>query len=182
MRTINAREITYMKCPQNKIMRKAAKFRTETNVDSPKWLTEEVDIVGICDTTISFFSSEASPLITGEDNIVSILLTDDEKMSQLNKLYRNKVGATNVLSFTNENKYFNVKHILLGDIALSFTTILKESTEAKISFINHVKHLLIHGCLHLIGFDHETTIEAQEMESLEVDILRKLGVPNPYNI
>ena len=182
MRTINAREITYMKCSQNKIMRKVAKFRTETNVDSRKWLSEEVDIVGICDTTISFFSSEASPLITGENNIVSILLTDDEKMSGLNKLYRNKVGTTNVLSFTNENKHSHSKNILLGDIALSFTTILRESNQSKISFINHAKHLLIHGCLHLIGFDHETAIEAQEMEALEANILRKLGVPNPYKI
>ena len=103
-------------------------------------------------------------------------------MSGLNKLYRNKVGTTNVLSFTNENKHSYSKNILLGDIALSFTTILRESNQLKISFINHVKHLLIHGCLHLLGFDHETAIEAQEMEALEVSILGKLGVPNPYNI
>ena len=103
-------------------------------------------------------------------------------MSGLNKLYRNKVGTTNVLSFTNENKHTHSKNILLGDIVLSFTTVLKESTQSKISFIDHVKHLLIHGCLHLIGFDHGTAIEAQKMEALEVDILSKLGVQNPYNI
>ena len=182
MRTINAREITCMKCPQNETMRKSGKFSAETDVDSPKWLSEDVNIIDICETTISSFSNQAIPSITSGNNIVSILLTDDEKMSGLNKLYRNKEGPTNVLSFTNENKHSNSKNIILGDIALSFTTVLKESTQSKISFINHVKHLLIHGCLHLIGFDHETAIEAQEMEVLEVNILRKLGVPNPYNV
>ena len=182
MRTINAREITCMKCPQNETMRKSGKFSAETNVDSPKWLSEDVNIIDICETTISSFSNQAIPSITSGNNIVSILLTDDKKMSGLNKLYRNKAGPTNVLSFTNENKHSNSKNIILGDIALSFTTVLKESTQSKISFINHVKHLLIHGCLHLIGFDHETAIEAQEMEVLEVNILRKLGVPNPYNV
>ena len=109
-------------------------------------------------------------------------MTDDEKMRGLNKLYRNKGGTTNVLSFANENQHTHSKNILLGDIALSFTTVLKESVKSKISFINHVKHLLIHGCLHLIGFDHGTAIEAKKMEALEVDILSKLGVQNPYNI
>ena len=171
-----------MKCPQNKKMRKTRKFSAETNVDSPKWLSEDVNIIDICETTISSFSNQAIPSITSGNNIVSILLTDDKKMSGLNKLYRNKAGPTNVLSFTNENKHSNSKNIILGDIALSFTTVLKESTQSKISFINHVKHLLIHGCLHLIGFDHGTAIEAQKMEALEVDILSKLGVQNPYNI
>jgi len=98
MRTINAREITCMKCPQNKIMRKTGKFSTETNVDSCKWLSEEINIVDICDTTISSFSNHEIASITSGNNIVSILLTDDEKMSELNKLYRNKAGTTNVLS------------------------------------------------------------------------------------
>ena len=171
-----------MKCPQNETMRKSGKFSAETNVDSPKWLSEDVNIIDICETTISSFSNQAIPSITSGNNIVSILLTDDKKMSGLNKLYRNKAGPKNVLSFTNEKKHSNSKNIILGDIALSFTTVLKESTQSKISFINHVKHLLIHGCLHLIGFDHETAIEAQKMEVLEVNILRKLGVPNPYNV
>ena len=171
-----------MKCPQNETMRKSGKFSAETNVDSPKWLSEDVNIIDICETTISSFSNQAIPSITSGNNIVSILLTDDKKMSGLNKLYRNKAGPTNVLSFTNESTHLHSKNVLLGDIALSFTTVLKESTQSKISFINHVKHLLIHGCLHLIGFDHETAIEAQEMEVLEVNILRKLGVPNPYNV
>ena len=171
-----------MKCPQNKKMRETRKFSAETNVDSPKWLIEEVNIINICEATISSFSSQEIPSVASGNNIVSILLTDDEKMSGLNKLYRNKVGTTNVLSFANENQHLHSKNILLGDIALSFSTVLKESTQSKISFINHAKHLLIHGCLHLIGFDHETAIEAQEMEALEANILRKLGVPNPYKI
>ena len=171
-----------MKDPQNKTMTKTGKFAAETNVDSPKWLNKEVNIINICETTISSFSSQAIPSVTSENNIVSILLTDDEKMSGLNKLYRNKVGTTNVLSFKNEKRHSHSTNILLGDIALSFTTILKESTQSKISFINHFKHLLIHGCLHLIGFDHITAIEAQEMEALEVNILHKLGVPNPYKV
>ena len=163
-------------------MRKTKTFSAETNVDSPKWLSKEVNIINICETTISSFSSQAIPSVASGNNIVSILLTDDEKMSGLNTQYRNKVGTTNVLSFTYQNKHSYSKNILLCDIALSFTTILRESNQFIISFINHVKHLLIHGCLHLIGFDHGTAIEAQKMEALEVDILSKLGVQNPYNI
>lgn len=83
-----------MKCPQNETMRKTGKFLAETNVESPKWLSEEVNIINICETTIASFSSQAFPSITSGNNIVSILLTDDEKMSGLNKLYRNKVGPT----------------------------------------------------------------------------------------
>ena len=116
-----------------------------------------------------------------EGKIVSILLTDDEIMSKLNKLYRDKIGPTNVLSFTNGNNQVVGMSSVLGDIALSFTTIVKESTQLKIPFINHVKHLLVHGCLHLLGFNHETTKETQEMEALEIDILHNLGVPNPYD-
>ena len=87
MRTINAREITCMKCPQNKKMRKTRKFSAETNVDSPKWLIKEVNIINICEATISSFSSQEIPSVASGNNIVSILLTDDEKMSGLNKLY-----------------------------------------------------------------------------------------------
>ncbi|MGB1844763.1 MAG: hypothetical protein ACPHIB_11425, partial [Thalassobaculaceae bacterium] len=73
-------------------MRKTKTFLAETNVDSPKWLSEEVNIINICETTISSFSSQAIPSVASGNNIVSILLTDDEKMGELNKLYRNKVG------------------------------------------------------------------------------------------
>ena len=70
-------------------MRKTKKFSVETNVDSPKWLIEEVNIINICEATISSFSSQEIPSVASGNNIVSILLTDDEKMSGLNKLYRN---------------------------------------------------------------------------------------------
>ena len=181
MPTISGREVICMRYPQNETMKNVLKLVPETNIECRKWLKSERNIVAICETTISSLSDKTPLVVKREDNTVSILLTDDEIMSELNKLYRNKIGPTNVLSFTNGNNRVVGMSSVLGDIALSFTTIVKESTQLKIPFINHVKHLLVHGCLHLLGFNHETTKETQEMEALEIDILHCLGVPNPYD-
>jgi probable rRNA maturation factor len=72
------------------------------------------------------------------------------------------------------------EHGLLGDIILSYDTCLKESLEQSKSFGHHTIHLIVHGILHLLGYDHETDEDADEMESLEIEILHNLGIPNPY--
>lgn len=111
------------------------------------------------------------PKLDGE---ISVLLTNDKEVHALNKKFRKKDKPTNVLSFPNgDNGY-------LGDIAMSLDTLEREAKEENKPLENHFTHLLIHGVLHLMGYDHETDEEQEEMESLEIKILKKLDIPNPY--
>jgi len=115
---------------------------------------------------------------------VDVTLTDDPEMQIINQSYRGKDKPTNVLSFPQFNtpqEMKGQKEILLGDIVLSYTTIKTEAREQEKTFENHFTHLLVHGCLHLLGFDHVVISEADKMEALEIMILEKLGIPNPYN-
>ena len=107
---------------------------------------------------------------------VTILLTDDESVRDLNDRFRGKDYATNVLSFpAPENPEGH-----LGDIALAFGVCAREATEQGKPLGHHLQHLVAHGVLHLLGYDHETDAEAEHMEGLERVILAGLGVPDPY--
>lgn len=104
----------------------------------------------------------------------SVLLSDDGKLQMLNKTFRSIDKPTNVLSFpSNEQPY-------IGDIAISICRVLAESKANAKSARNHYAHLLIHGILHLMGYDHETEYEAAVMEEKEVEYLRILDITNPY--
>ncbi|MEP0944817.1 MAG: rRNA maturation RNase YbeY [Rhizobiaceae bacterium] len=110
---------------------------------------------------------------------VSLLFTDDEQVHQLNKQYRQQDKPTNVLSFAAQESGGPVTTIL-GDIVLARQTIEREAREQDKSNHDHLAHLVIHGFLHLLGYDHETEDEAVVMESLESQILAKLGIADPY--
>ena len=104
---------------------------------------------------------------------MAVVLADDAFIRELNRTYRGKDRPTNVLSFHGDDAY-------LGDIVLALETIEREALEQKKSFKNHAVHLLVHGTLHLLGHDHEEEKAAQKMEKMEIKILKKLGVSNPY--
>lgn len=106
---------------------------------------------------------------------LSIALSDDENVQTLNRNYRNKDKPTNVLSFP-----IAPPAPLLGDIVLAYETIKREAKDRDISFDNHLTHLLIHGFLHLQGYDHQTEREASVMEALEIKALASLNIDNPY--
>ena len=113
---------------------------------------------------------------------ISIIFTNDNNIRKINKEYRNCNKVTNVLSFPlYEKELFNLKdnYILIGDIILSYDTIKNESID--ITFEDHLTHLIIHSILHLFGFDHIEDKEAEEMERIEIDILKKMNINNPYN-
>jgi probable rRNA maturation factor len=105
----------------------------------------------------------------------TILLTDDAKLRALNARFRGKNRPTNVLSFptTGSGSY-------LGDIALAFGTAAREAKVGEKSLAAHSTHLVVHGVLHLLGYDHERAREAREMETLETQILAELGIADPY--
>jgi probable rRNA maturation factor len=112
---------------------------------------------------------------------LSILFTDDAAIRELNREWRGKDRATNVLSFpAGPLAPGAAPGPLLGDLALSAETIAAEARAMGIEFEAHLAHLLVHGFLHLLGYDHLEEAEAEEMEGLETRILATLGLSDPY--
>ncbi len=110
---------------------------------------------------------------------VSILLTNDAEQHELNRQWRGKDSATNVLSFPQIEPFGPVTG-LLGDISLARETLEREAAEQGVAFEAHFTHLVVHGFLHILGYDHMTDAEAAEMEGLETVILHGLGIEDPY--
>jgi len=114
---------------------------------------------------------------------IVIMGCDDARIASLNADFRGKPVPTNVLSWpATENPPTKgaMPEIGLGDIAIAFDTCTHEAAEKGISVQDHVTHLVIHGVLHLLGYDHMNDTEAEEMEALEIIALAKLGIDNPY--
>ncbi len=107
-------------------------------------------------------------------------LADDAHIRELNARWRGLDKATNVLSFPAAEPANIAQARLLGDIVLAFETVVREAVVEGTPLADHYRHLVVHGFLHLIGFDHETDIEAQRMETTETRILARLGVADPY--
>ncbi|WP_286265782.1 rRNA maturation RNase YbeY [Thalassotalea atypica] len=110
---------------------------------------------------------------------LTIRLVDEAESQALNLQYREKDKPTNVLSFPFEVPE-GIGLNLLGDLIICAKVVEREANEQNKALNAHWAHMVIHGCLHLLGFDHISDDEAQEMESLEIDILSQLGFNNPY--
>jgi len=118
---------------------------------------------------------------------MAVVLADDDFIHDLNRTYRGKDKATNVLAFPNESLSSDICYLTsgdakrhLGDLVLALETIEREAAEQKKTVKDHVKHLLVHGTLHLLGCDHKRVKDAACMEALEIKILKTLKVRNPY--
>lgn len=136
----------------------------EILIDDERWdsILKDVDMRAIIDRTKT------------QNDEFSVLFTDDAKLQQLNNDFRHKNKPTNVLSFPSDSEDY------LGDIAIAYETVEREATEQNKQLSHHVTHMLIHGILHLLGYDHETDEEAAEMEAIEIKILEDMGIKNPY--
>jgi len=113
------------------------------------------------------------------DAEVSVRLVNEAEMSELNSRYRGKDSSTNVLSFPADLPG-EMEHPLLGDIVVCAAVVRREAREQDKSEEHHWAHMLVHGSLHLLGYDHIEAAQAEEMESLEASILQALGYPCPY--
>lgn len=106
---------------------------------------------------------------------LSILIAGDPELQKLNSKWRGKDKPTNVLSFPGDEE-----RVMLGDIAVSLETAMREAELENKSLHDHLSHLFVHGFLHLFGYDHETENEARIMEGLETKIMSELGIADPY--
>ena len=131
--------------------------------------------------TMNFFSKVIKETIN-KNILASFLLTDDTNIKKLNYKWRKKNNSTNVLSFPVNSFLKEDKYFFIGDIVLSYETILKECKKRKITFKDHFIHLCLHGMLHLLGFDHKDKKDKKVMESTEIKFLSLINIQNPYLI
>lgn len=143
--------------------------------------------------SIAGFSELIPSLVSGalqevklmpEAHAVSIALMSDSEIRTLNKSFRGKDAPTNVLSFPSAPDPQALKNrggpAFLGDVALAYETVISEASEQKKPPLHHAAHLVVHGVLHLAGFDHCADADAERMEAAERVILAKFGIPDPY--
>ena len=147
----------------------------DVEVVDPAWLAAG-DVDGLAREVIAATLTQVGARVH-PDAEISIRLCDDDEIRALNLAWRNKDKATNVLSFPapagNQGQ-------LLGDVVVAFQYVSEEAREAGRSLRDQLAHMLVHGLLHLLGFDHENDVEAEEMEGLERRILAELGIDDPY--
>lgn len=115
------------------------------------------------------------------DAELCIRIVDEEESAELNNYYRKKNRPTNILSFPNETLP-GVKSHYLGDLVICAPLVSSEANEQSKLLADHWAHLVIHGILHLLGYDHEDELDAEVMEGIEIKILKQLGIKNPYII
>ena len=149
----------------------------EVSVSDERWLTVCVGAEKFAENAARAVLETAGMLGPA---IVGVILTDDAEQRRLNRDYRGKDAPTNVLSFPIGDAAPGGGPVMLGDVVLAFETVAREAGEQNKPLPDHLRHLVVHGVLHLLGFDHETEAEAEVMEAREREILARLGVPDPY--
>jgi len=134
----------------------------------------------LADRAIAAAVSKARPKLAATAE-VSLVATDDAHVRRLNRAYRKKDKPTNVLSFPAKPAESGRFGPLLGDIVVARETIAREAEAGGLTFEDHLSHLIVHGFLHLLGYDHVHDADAAIMERLETAILAELGIADPYS-
>jgi probable rRNA maturation factor len=158
--------------------------RLDIIVDSPLWKAQR-GVRAVLQRAIAEVAAMAAT--TGGE--LAIVLTDDSAIRALNRDWRGKDQPTNVLSFPanapSRSRRADAREAglrLLGDIVIAYETMAREALAERRPFRHHLAHLAVHGFLHLLGHDHAADAEAEAMEALEIAVLARLDVPNPYRI
>jgi len=154
----------------------APKLSVDVIHHAPEWENEVEDsfLVRVAKAAYSAGSS-TTPMAE-----LCLLLAGDDEIRALNKNWRDKDEATNVLSFPFDAPQCSKAPQTLGDVAMAFETVKREAMERGIPISQHTAHLVVHGVLHLLGYTHETDSQARKMEALEVRVLETLDLPDPY--
>lgn len=165
-------------------------FEIDVTIEDPGWKDAVPFVDVVIDEMTTATMAFVAPFVDTME--VSVVLTHDEEIQKLNNTYRGKDKPTNVLSFgsiekpldpASYEKLFLPEHPLhLGDLIFSLQTLQKESREQNKILEHHFRHLIVHGMLHLLGYDHMTQDDAVVMENAEVEILKSFGILNPYLI
>ena len=170
-----------------------SKIDLDVVINNPQW-TENVDFDAVKvaeevkDLTFEYVAENFEhELLSLDKNFnLNLCLSDNEEVHHLNKEFRDMDKPTNVLSFANvDDEAFwdclEVEDVAeLGDIIIAYETLREEAEIKHITLYAHYCHLLVHGFLHILGFDHQNDEEAEEMEGAEIEILEKFSIDNPY--
>ena len=151
--------------------RRDAAPEIDIQVASPLWAAQPRAEETVRAAIVAAGTARAAP---GE---VSVLLTDDASIRALNRDWRDIDKPTNVLSFPAAKE---ASGNFLGDIVVAYETLARECADEQRDFLHHLAHLAVHGFLHLLGYDHQTDTQAEEMEGLESRIMRSMNMPDPY--
>ncbi|KAF3981967.1 MAG: rRNA maturation RNase YbeY [Methylococcales symbiont of Hymedesmia sp. n. MRB-2018] len=114
-----------------------------------------------------------------EDSEIVIRVVDEAEMTRFNEKYRDKHGSTNILSFPFQVPQ-GIESVLLGDLLLCAPVIEEEAWQQKKLLNHHWAHIIVHGVLHLLAYDHSNEVDAEEMETKEIEILKTIKITNPY--
>jgi probable rRNA maturation factor len=150
----------------------------DTIIEDKRW-EGCCDSYALANAAVKAVLSNIETSWTGEVEI-SFLFCDDEKIRDLNAIWNDKDYATNVLSFPAAPNKIKTPVTLLGDVILAFDTISKEALEQDKTISSHAAHMLVHGVLHLFGYDHVNDIDADRMESVETRVLHTMGIADPW--
>jgi len=158
----------------------AGQLTVEVTAPCPAWQRECAEAASLAEAAarLALRRGEAPA-----EAVVDITLADDDAQRALNRTWRGMDSPTNVLAFPASDPAIPVPPgapLLLGDVVLAFETVRREAAEQEKPLADHLRHLVVHGVLHLLGHDHDDAADAAAMEAHEIAILAELGVPNPY--
>ena len=157
----------------------------DVSVSEPEWNDSFLDLEPLARKamTIAVEMAKLPDQVSGRNLEASVVLANDDLLQVLNREYRQKDKPTNVLTFAtidSDDPMPDEGPFPLGDIILSYQTIDREAREQDKFFKDHFIHMIVHGTLHLLGYDHQTDDEATIMETLEIRILERMHIQNPY--
>lgn len=150
-------------------------IQIEISIECPGWRELHLEAL-VAESLNAALEESGDQLAVGAE--VSLLFCDDARVRELNRDFRGQDKSTNVLSFPTPDPLETAPFI--GDIAVAYETVAREAREQSKSLDQHSRHMIVHGFLHLLGYNHEDEGEAEAMEALEVRVLSRLGVDNPY--
>lgn len=178
---MKAREASLRPASGEGIASSAPPLRIAISIRSAAWNRGGFQPRALCRRAANAAFATAALPVAAE---VSIVLADDDFIRTLNREFRGRDRATNVLSFpaldSESTGLMPEQPALLGDIVVAYETMAAEAEAEGRDLADHLSHLIVHGMLHLLGHDHETDEQASAMESLEVQVLARLGIANPY--